>query len=120
MLSQILAPSQKQLNHRRLSHFQLLRAAVKVHNASGTQPDDCARESQESRFDPGTFKSWFVLFFSPQQDKVSLLLPGEVGGEKKKKRGGVKVCFVASHVEVVKGDTSSAEQRQHLDHLDHF
>lgn len=91
MLSQILAPSQKQLNHRRLSHFQLLRAAVKVHNASGTQPDDCARESQESRFDPGTFKSWFVLvFFSPQQDKVSLLLPGEVGGEKKKKRGESK------------------------------
>lgn len=103
MLSQILAASQKQLNHRRRSHFQLLRAGVKVHNVSGTQPNDCARESQESRFDPGTFKSCFVLVFFPQHGKVSLLLPGVVGGEKKKKRGGSQSLFCSLSCRGCKG-----------------
>lgn len=56
-----------------------------------------------------------------QESMFSLFLPltGVVWGKKKdpknqKKKRCLQVCFVASHVEVVKGDTSSEEQTQHL------
>lgn len=93
--SEISSPSQKQLHqHRYFNPPAPFLASIKVDNVNCT-----AEQSQESVF--------------------SLFLPltGVVWGKKKhpkNKKSCLQVCFVASHVKVVKGDTSSEEQTQHL------